>query len=154
MATTEEQIKKIISQYGGRATKRQMVKELKFSLAYVDFVCQSLLRKGKIIFLDGLYSIKASTSAIASDKTYHTSGEKQEKTQNLKNEIKTATVPKSKKYFRQTKKLSRQKISKPKKSTKSSVLKKKPGYKTIQFQVKFPFIKLVFIPYKRKGVAT
>jgi len=50
MPTTEEQIKKIISQSDGKATKRQIVRESKLSSGYIDYLCQSLCRKGEIIF--------------------------------------------------------------------------------------------------------
>lgn len=155
MATTEGQIKKIISECGGKATKQQIVRESKLSSGYIDFLCQSLCRKREITFSDGFYTLKTSIPAKISGNEPQLSVTKPEVIlKSKKDKIKTAKVPKSKKHFRQTQKLSRQKISKPKKSTKSSALGKKPGYKTIQFQAKFPFLKLVFIPYKRKRVTT
>jgi len=155
MATAnEEQIKKFISQYGGKATKRQIIRETKLSSGYTDFLCQSLCQKGEIIFSDGFYALKTSLPPKISSNEPHLSLTKPEVIlKPKKDKSKTAKVLKRKKHFKQTQKLKHPKQRRQKNSPKSPILKdrkievkKRPGYKTIQFQAKFPFLKLVFPP--------
>ncbi|PIU10576.1 hypothetical protein COT27_02415 [Candidatus Kuenenbacteria bacterium CG08_land_8_20_14_0_20_37_23] len=169
MPTNEEQIKKFISQSGGKATKQQIVRESKLSSGYIDFLCQSLCRKGEIIFSDGFYTLKTSIPAKISGNEPHpslTNGGSEAGAllppkpevilKPKKDKVKTAKVLKRKKIFSQTQKLKPPKPRKQKKSTKNLILKnrksevkKRPGYITIQFQAKFPFLKLVFIPFEK-----
>ena len=162
MPTTEEQIKKIISQSDGKATKRQIVRESKLSSGYIDYLCQSLCQKGEIIFSDGFYTLKTSRPAKISGHKPQLSLTKPEVIlKPKKDKIKIVKALKRKKHFKQTQKLKPPKPRKQKKSTKNPILKhrkieikKRPGYKTIQFQAKFPFLKVVFIPFKKKKVVT
>lgn len=161
MPTTEEQIKKIISEGGGKATKQQIVRESKLSSGYIDYLCQSLCQKGEIIFSDGFYTLKISKPVKISGNEPRLSLTKPEVIlKPKKDKIKTAKALKRKKIFLQTQKLKPPKPRKPKNFPKNPILKnrkieikKRPGYKTIQFQAKFPFLKLVFFPFKKKKVA-
>ena len=162
MPTTEEQIKKIISEGGGKATKQQIVRELKLSSGYIDYLCQSLCRKGEIIFSDGFYTLKISKPVKISGNEPRLSLTKPEVIlKPKKDKIKTAKALKRKKIFLQTQKLKYPKQRRQKNSPKNLILKhrkieikKRPGYKIIQFQAKFPFLKVVFIPFKKKKVVT
>lgn len=158
MATAnEEQIKKFISQSGGRATKQQIVRESKLSSGYTDFLCQSLCQKGEIIFSNGFYTLKISIPPKISSNEPHLSLAKPEVIHKpKKDKIKITKALKRKKHFKQTQKLKPPKQRRQKNSPKNPILeeiKKRPGYKTIQFQAKFPFLKLVFIPFKKKKMA-
>jgi len=163
MPTTEEQIKKIISEGGGKATKQQIVRESKLSSGYIDYLCQSLCRKGEIIFSDGFYTLKTSLSLpakIFNNEPQLSIIKPEVILKPKKDKIKAVKVLKIKKHFRQTQKLKPPKPRKPKNFPKNPILKnrkieikKRPGYKTIQFQAKFPFLKLVFFPFKKKKVA-
>lgn len=162
MATAnEEQIKKFISQSGGKATKRQIVGESKLSSGYIDFLCQSLCQKGEIIFSEGFYTLKTSIPPkISGDEPRPSPTKPEVMLKPKKDKIKTAKAPKRKKHFKQTQKLKQPKPRRQKNSPENPILenrkievKKRPGYKTIQFQAKFPFLKLVFLPFKKKKAA-
>ena len=57
MPTTEEQVKSVISEYGGEARRQNIARELKVSLDYVNLICEGLRRRGEIILLGGFYSL-------------------------------------------------------------------------------------------------
>jgi len=53
---TEAEIILIISRFG-KATKEQIRKGVGFSLAYIDFLCRYLIRRGYLTYADGHYSL-------------------------------------------------------------------------------------------------
>ena len=146
MPSTEEQVKGVILKHQGSARKQQMARELKLGLDYIDLICRDLERKGEIIFSDGFHFLTTSKPPKKSGNEPHPNIPKPEgRRKPKKDKIKIARALKKRPQ---------------KKSTQNPMLKKKRegkkrrGYKTIQFQAKFPFLKLVFIPYTRNRVAT
>lgn len=57
MLSTTQQVKNIILKYKCGVSKRQIARELNFSLDYTDFICRDLKRRGEIVFSNRFYSL-------------------------------------------------------------------------------------------------
>lgn len=68
MPSTIEQTKAVILKHGGKASKRQIARELKISLDYTGLICGELKRKGEIGFSGGFFILTSVKKDATQDK--------------------------------------------------------------------------------------